>query len=153
MKTGPQNDDGPPKQAVGVKRLSSLERLVDYGTDDEDMVEGPSPLHTAASFIAAPRSQEATTEDTREGETTTTANDSVVKRESPTNNGPKVCAPNGFSQLLVDMILVLKMGTYPLSSHPAYNCTSPSYQDTDWTEGVEGSGGGTYHSTFNIETA
>ena len=100
LKSGPQNDDGPPKQAVGVKRLSSLERLVDYGTDDEDMVEGPSPLHTAASFIAAPRSQEAPTEDTREGETTTTANDSVMKRESPTDNGPKVCAPNGFSKIV-----------------------------------------------------
>ena len=86
VKTKLQHDDGLPKKAVGAKRLHSMERLVDYGTDDEDTAEGPSPLHMAASFVETPRNQDGT-EDARE---TTAVNDSVAKIEFPTNNRPKV---------------------------------------------------------------
>jgi len=92
VKTEPQNDDILPRKAVGAKRLNSTARLVDYGTDDEDTVEGPSPLRAAPSSIEVPRNQEATTEQARESQITTIVNGSVAKKKSPTSNGPKVCA-------------------------------------------------------------
>lgn len=91
VKAEPQNDDNLPKKAVGVKQRNSIGRLVDYGTDDEGPVEEPPPPSLASSPVEVPRSQEATTEDARESQTTTTMNGSVVKRESPIGNGLKVC--------------------------------------------------------------
>ena len=92
VKTELQNGDSRPRNAVGVKRLNSIDRLVDYGTDDEDTAEGPPPLRTAASLVEVPRGQEATTEDIIKGQTTTVVNDSVAKIESPTDDRLKVCA-------------------------------------------------------------
>ncbi len=86
-----QNDGSLPREAVGAKQRNSIDLLVDYGTDDEDTVEESPPLYPAPSSVEVPRSQEATAEDAREHQATTTMSDSVVKIESPTSNGPKVC--------------------------------------------------------------
>lgn len=92
MKARLQKDKILPRKAIGAKQRSSIDRLVDYGTDDEDTVEESPPLCRASSFVELPRSREATTGDTRESRATTTMSDSVVKMESPIVNGPKVCA-------------------------------------------------------------
>ena len=92
VKAEPQNNNRLPKRAVGVKQRDSIDCLVDYGTDDEDTVEESPPPCRASSSVEVPRCQEATTEDARESQTTTTMNNSVVKIESPTSNGLKVCA-------------------------------------------------------------
>jgi hypothetical protein len=92
VKAEPQNDDRLPKKAVGAKQRHSIDFLVEYGTDDEDTVEESPPLSRASSSVEVPRGQEATTEDAEEIQTTITMSDSVVKIESPTSSGLKVCA-------------------------------------------------------------
>jgi len=124
VKTTPQNDNSPPKKDIGVKQQNSIDRLVDYGTDDEDTVEEPPPLRGASFSIELPRSQEVTTEDTRETQTTTTMNDPVVKIESPASNGPKVCAHYWTVPYRLFSDTIIKMG---FSGYSVHKCTSPSY--------------------------
>jgi hypothetical protein len=92
VKTELHNHNSLPKKAAGVKQLNFRDRLVDYGTDDEDGAEEPPPLRPASLSIQASRSQEATTEGATDTQNTTILSDAVVKIESPTDNVLKVCA-------------------------------------------------------------
>lgn len=89
MKPATQNGNSRPRKAGGAKELNFIERLVDYGTDDEETVEEPTPLRPVSSSVEVPRGQKATIEDAREIQTTTTVNGSVAKIEPPSDN---VCA-------------------------------------------------------------
>lgn len=91
VKTEPHNGESPPKKTPDAEQLGYSGCLVDYGSDDSDTAEEPSPLPPTSSSVEVPKIQEVTTEDAKESQSTTTVSDTVAKRESPTGNGPKVC--------------------------------------------------------------